>query len=292
MPHEGPASEAPPAAQGPLPPFGTLGLTLGPGCVCVSQGCQVSASSSVECGCCLRAVLRGNRVQEAWSGPPFPIRGASLGRCCQLPWRTRGAQGTRPPGPILCLYWARQVPSPAPLTSPPEDVGQFLIQVGKVPTQLGKPPNPPSPPSQAPRLGPPPLHPRSSSPTATCLPFGFLRPLGPSSLVWMAIVLTVPGAHWRLLSHSPGGELLGQLLWGRVGPLFLDLTQMEGKLGLLGPELGPQLQVHLFLEDGAGRWEGPRVSWLPAAGSAVTRWERLGEAVTRSLQGLDRPPLS
>lgn len=49
---------------------------------------------------------------------------------------------------------------------------------------------------------------------------------------------------------------------------------MEGKLGLLGPELGPQLQVHLFLEDGAERWEGPRVSWLPVAGSAITHWER------------------
>lgn len=70
-------------------------------------------------------------------------------------------------------------------------------------------------PLPSPSAQPPPLHPRSSSPTATCLPFSFLRPLGPGSLVWMAIVLTMPGAHWRLSSHSPGGELLGQPLWGQ-----------------------------------------------------------------------------
>lgn len=159
IPHEGPASEAPPPHKGPCPYSVHLDSHSGPapvepGCVCVSRGCRVSASSSAECRRCLGAVLRVNRVQEAWSGLPFPIRGGSLGRCCQLPWSTRGAQGTRPPGPILCLYWARQVPSPTPLTSPPEDVGQILIQVGKVPTQLGKPPNPPSPPHQAPRLSP------------------------------------------------------------------------------------------------------------------------------------------
>ncbi|XP_066883080.1 protein shisa-4 isoform X2 [Kogia breviceps] len=64
--------------------------------------------------CCLRAALRVNRGQEAWSGPPFHLRGASLARCSQLPWSIRGAQGTGHPGPILCLCWARQLPSPPP----------------------------------------------------------------------------------------------------------------------------------------------------------------------------------
>lgn len=159
IPREEPASEAPLAAQGPLPPFGTLGLTLGPlprrpwVCPCLPRLpglsffiCRTQMSPQ---DCPEGEPCTGSSVRSA-----LPHQRSRPGQVLLAALEHQGSPRHEAPRPNSVSLLGQAGPLPRPPTSPAEDVGQFLIQVGKVPTQLGKPPNPPSPPYQSPQLSP------------------------------------------------------------------------------------------------------------------------------------------
>lgn len=87
-------------------------------------------------------------------------------------------------------------------------------------------------------------------------------------------MLAVPRAHWRLFSHSKGGELGIGCFGAGATPLPLDLAWVEGKLAL---------QVHPS-QDGDERWAAgvlaSRPQLLPAC------WERGHQVIPRFGQPL------